>query len=79
MIRLFTCLRVGELAVSLVALLDLVEQGFLGLGIVGTKQECTLEHEVLQVVSQTGSFGGVILRPRTHGYISLNTRLLSIY
>ena len=65
-------------AVFLVAAGNLVEQRFLGLGIVGAELLGTLKHQVLQIVSQTGGLGGVVLGTRAHGDVGLDARLLLV-
>ncbi len=70
--------RVGQLAVDLVATLNLVEQGSLSLWIGCTEQPGALEHQMFQIVGQARRLGGVVLRPRAHGNIGLNTRLVLI-
>ena len=53
MIGLLTSLGIGELAISLITLFDLVEQRSLGSIVIGTELFCALEHQMLQIVSQT--------------------------
>ena len=54
MIGLTAHLRIGELAIGLVALFDVGQQGSLSGGIVGAKTRGALEHQVLQVVRRQG-------------------------
>ena len=71
--------RVRELTIGLIAGLDILQQGCLCLGI-GRSEMCRpLEHQVLEVMRQTGCLGRVILRTRPHGDIRLNPRLLIVH
>ena len=79
MVCLFTSLRIGELTISLVALLNLCQQWGLSLWVVSTKLLGALKHQVLQIVSQSCGFGRVVLRTGTYGNISLNTWFLSVH
>ena len=79
MIGLLTGLGVGQLPISLVTLLNFSEQGGLCLWVVRTKLLRTLEHQVLQVVSQTCGLRWVVLRTCTHSDIRLDPRLLLIH
>ena len=77
-VLLLTCCLVGYGAIFFVALLNLIQQGSLSLGVCSAKLLCTLEHEVLQVVCQTSCLGRVVLRTCTHSDVSLNARLLFV-
>ena len=70
--------RVGHLAVLFIASLDGVEQRFLGSIVAGAELFCALEHEVLEVVGQTGGLGGVVTRTGAHGDVSRDARRLRI-
>ena len=72
-------LRVGELAVGLVAGLDGVEQRLL-CRIVRRAERCrALEHDVLQIVCQTGCLGRVVAASGAHGDVGLYARLLLVH
>ena len=77
-VGLAACLGVGQLTVGLVALLYLGKQGGLSLGIVRSVLLCALEHEVLQIVCQTGGLGRVVLSASTYGDVRLDTWLVLI-
>ena len=77
-VLLLTCCLVGYGSVFFVALLYLVQQGGLCIGVCSAELLCTLEHEVLQVVCQTSCLGRVVLRACTHSDVSLNARLLFV-
>ena len=64
------------LAIDLEELLDLIEHRFLGSVILRTERLRTLEHQVLEVVSQTGGLRGVVLTTHAHSDVGLDTRLL---
>ena len=70
--------RVGQLAVGLEALLNLVEQRSLGHGVGGAELLGALEHKVLEVVGQTGSLGWIVARTCLHSDVSLDARLVFI-
>ena len=78
MIRLLTSLGIGELAISLIALLNICQQWGLSLRIGCSEQFRTLEHQVLQIVGQSCGLRRVVLRTRPHGYICLDTGFLLI-
>ena len=72
-------LRIGLGAIDIELLLNLVEYGFLG-GIIGsTETRGTLEHYMLQIVSQTCIIGRVVLSAVPYGDESLKTRSLLIH
>ena len=50
-IGLFTLVWVSELTIGLIAVLDILQQGSLSLGIVRSEVGGSLEHQVLQVMS----------------------------
>ena len=67
---------VRGLAVDLEEPFDLVEHGFLG-GVVGRSELFgSLEHQVFEVVCQTGRLGGVVLAADPHGDGRLDAGLL---
>ena len=70
--------RVGQLAIILVALLNVIQQGCFGLGVSDTELVSTLEHQMFQVVGQACSLGGVVLGTRAHGNVCLNARLFLV-
>ncbi|CDC95889.1 unknown [Alistipes sp. CAG:268] len=68
---------VRRLTVGLEELLDLIEQRFLGFVVRGTEVRRTLEHEVFEVVGQTGGLGRVVLAADADGDVGLDAgRLL---
>ena len=79
MILLATQFRIGDEAILLVAALDVVEQHSLGIRIGGAKLLRALEHQVLQVVGETGGLGGIVLRAGAHSNEGLDARLLGVY
>ena len=64
------------LAINLEQLLNLVEQRLLGLVVLRTELLRTLEHQVLEVVSQTGCLGGVVLTTHANSDVGLDSGLL---
>ena len=64
------------LAIDLEQLLNLVEQRLLGLVVLRTELLRTLEHQVLEVVSQTSCLGGVVLTTHANSDVSLDSGLL---
>ena len=76
--RLALSLVLG-LAIDLEQLLNLVEHRLLGRIVLSTELLRTLEHQVLEVVSQAGGLRGVVLTTHTHSDIGLNTRFLLAY
>ena len=70
---------VADLTVLLVAGLYLVEIGLFGHGVGHTVLVGTFEHQVFQVVGQTGGFGGVVLRTGPYGDVSLDTWFLLVH
>ncbi len=71
-------LRVGRAAVDLEELFDLVEQRLLGGVVLRAEPLGALEHQMLEVVGQTGRLDRVILRAHPHGDIGLDARLLAV-
>ena len=71
--------RVGGDAVHFKELLDLVEQRLFGGIVGGTKLLGTLEHKVLEVVSQAGGFSRVVFTTYAHGDIGLDARFLVVF
>ena len=67
-----------RLAVDLEQLLDLVEHGLLGGIVRSAVVGRALEHQVLEVVGQTGRLGGVVLAADLHGDGRLQTRRLLV-
>ena len=65
-------------AVLLIARLDGVEQSLLGCIIARAVLLGALEHQVLQVVGQTGGLGGVITRAGAHCDMSRDARTLVV-
>ena len=73
-----TLSSIGCQAITLIERLDLVEQRFLLHGVGDTKLVGTLEHQVLQIVSQARRLARIVLRTRTYGDIRLYARLFLI-
>ena len=71
-------LRVGQGAIRLISSLYIVKQRTFSLRISHTEMVRTLEHKMLQIVSQPRSLSRVILRTCPHSYIRLQTRFLLI-
>ena len=78
MISLLASLRIGQLAISLVAFLNLLQIRSLSLRVGHTEVIRTLEHQMLQVVSQTCGLCRVVLGTRTHSDIRLDTRFFLV-
>ena len=78
MILLLALFSVGDEAILFISCLYFVEQWCLGSRIVGAKFICTLEHQVLQIVSQTRGFRRIVLATCTNSNESLNTWLLLV-
>ena len=78
MVLLTTSLCVGQCAILLVESLDFVQVRLLGSGVGDTEATRSLEHQVLQIVSQTRSLCGVVLRTRTYCDVSLDTWFLVV-
>ena len=78
MVGLTTLIRICQQTILLITIGNLVEQGSLCLGIVRTIEFRAFEHQVLQVVSQTGGLRRVILTTRPDSDIRLDTRFLRI-
>lgn len=70
---------VGSRTVNFEQTLDFVEQRFLGCVILRTELLGTLEHQMFEIVSQTGRFGRVVLRADTDGNKRLHTRFLLVH
>ena len=64
------------LAIDLEQLLNLVEQRLLGLVVLRAELLRTLEHQVLEVVSQTGCLGRVVLTTHANSDVGLDSGLL---
>ena len=73
-----TLCAVGGLTIDLEKVLDLVQQRFLGFVVRGSEIGRSLEHQVLEVVCQTGCLGGIVFAAYAHGNIGLDTRLVLI-
>ena len=78
MIDSFTLSLVSSLAVNFKGLFDLVEQRLLYFIIHRAEMIGSLEHQVFEVVSQTGSFGRVIFTTHTHGDVGLDARFVLV-
>ena len=78
-IGLLTGLSIGQFTICLVTLLNIRQQRSLCRGVRGAKLLGTLEHQVLQIVSQTGCLGRVVLRTCPHGDIGLNAGLFLVH
>ena len=79
MIGLLTGLRIRQLTIGLIALFNLSQQRSLGLRIIRSELGGTLEHQVLQIMSQTCRLCRVVLRTGPHGDIRLNPRSFLIH
>ena len=69
---------VGSLAIDLESLFDLVEQGLFSFVVHGAEVVGALEHQVFEVVGQTGGFGGVVLAAHAYGNVSLDARFVLV-
>ena len=65
---------IGGLAIHFELRFNRIEKRLFRFVIHGSILLCSLEHEVFQVVRQTGSFGRVVLATNTHGNVCLDTR-----
>ena len=79
MIGLLACNRVGQLAISFEAPLNLVKQRCLSHRVAGAEVCGALEHDMLQVVGQTRGLCRVVLSSSAHGNVRLDARLLLIH
>ena len=79
MIGFFTRNGVSQLAVSLETLLNLVQKRSLCFGIVRAVQLRSLEHDVLEIVSQSRRFSRVVSASRANGDVSIDTRCLLVH
>ena len=79
MVFLFAQCGVGDQAVLLVAFFNLVEQRCFGLWIVRAEEFCAFEHQMLQIVSQTGGLCRVVLGAGAHGHVGLDARSLLVH
>ena len=70
--------RVGEGSIVLKERGDSVEQGFLGLVVLGAELSGTLEHQMLQVMCQTRGLGRVVLRTCAYGNVGLDAWLFLV-
>ncbi len=70
---------VGRGAVDLEQTLDLVEHRTLGLVILGAERLGALEHQVLEIVRQTGRFERIVLRTHAHGDVGLDAGRLPVH
>ena len=69
---------VRGLAVDFKLLLDLVEQGFLYFVVLRAEMAGAFEHQVLEVVCQSGGLGRVVLSTYAHGDVGLYARCLFV-
>ena len=69
---------VGRLAVNLEELFDLVEQGLLGFVVARAELLGALEHQMLEIVGQTGRFARVVLAADFHGDVGFDARFCLI-
>ena len=58
---------------------DLIEKRFLGGIVGGSKAFRSLEHEMLEVMGQTGSLERVVLGAHLHGYVGLDAGSFLVY
>ena len=77
-ISLLALCWVDEFAIRLVSASDLIEVRLLLLHVGGAEMGGALEHQMLQIVSQTGGLGRVVSRTCLHGDVSLQARLLLV-
>ena len=63
---------IGSLTIHFELLFDGIEKRFFGFVVHGSILFRTLEHEVFQIMRQTGSFGRIVLATYTHGNVGLN-------
>lgn len=69
---------VGRLAVNLEELFDLVEQGLLGFVVARAELLGALEHQMFEIVGQTGRFARVVLAADFHGDVGFDARFCLI-
>ena len=79
MISQLAGLRIRQLTIRLVTLLNLCQQRSLSLGVISTELIGTLKHQVLQIVCQPRRLCRIVLTTRPHGNVCLDTRLLLIH
>ena len=70
--------RVGQLAIALISVSDFVEIRLLLGRVCGAELLGSLEHQVLQIVGKTGSFGRVVSGTCLYCDVCLQTRLLLV-
>ncbi len=70
---------VGLRAVNVIEPLDLVQHGLFGLEVGGAETGRALEHDVLEIVGQSGVVRRVVLSADPHGDIRLNPGNLFVY
>ena len=78
MVGCFAGSRVGECTVVFKKGSDGVEQGFLSLVVLCAELCSALEHQMLQIMCQAGSLGGIVLRTGAHGDVGLDAWLLLV-
>ena len=71
-------LRVGCLPVSFVESLDFVEHGLFRDVILGSELRCSLEHDVFEVVGESGGLSRVVLSAGSHGDGGLDSGLVVV-
>ena len=78
MVKGFALGFVGGLTIDFECLFNLVQQWLFHFVVLGAEVVGTLEHQVFEVVGQTGCFGGVVLTAYTHGDVGLDARRLLV-
>ena len=71
--------RICQRAILLITSLNIGQQGGFGLGVGNTELVGTLEHQMLQIVSQTRCLSRVVLGTRTNGNESVQTGFLLVH
>ena len=75
----FPLCRVRQAAIHLIQGVNLGQQRFFGLIILGAELLGSLEHHVLQVVGQAGVVGRIVLSSSMHGDVGLDTGLVLVH
>ena len=70
---------VRRLAVKFEELFDLVEHRLLGFIVHRTEALRALEHQVFEIMGQSGRLGGVVLAAHLHGHVGLDAGLLFVH